>query len=457
MNALHVVILAAGQGTRMRSALPKVLHQLAGRPLLQHVVDTAVKLNSSAIHVVYGHGGEKVKLALQGQGLSFVEQKEQLGTGHAVEQAMPNIPDDAVVLVLYGDVPLVVPETLAMAVSTAADGGVGLLTMHLDDAHGYGRILRASGNVTGIVEEKDASEHQRTIREANTGILAAPSGQMRAWLSRLDRNNSQGELYLTDVIAMAAADGVEIETPHPGALEEVLGVNDRVQLSSLERWYQRREAERLMRAGATLADPARLDVRGHVEVGQDVFIDVNVVLEGSVQLGDGVTIGPNTTVKNSSIAAGATIFANCVIDEAKVGAHCLVGPFARLRPGADLGESARVGNFVEVKNTRLGVGSKANHLTYLGDADIGIDVNVGAGTITCNYDGANKHRTVIGDRAFIGSGVELVAPITIHPDATVGAGSTLGSDAPAGDLTVVRARARTIKGWKRPVKQPKKV
>lgn len=456
MKPLDVVILAAGQGTRMRSRLPKVLHELAGRPLLQHVVDTARGLSPRSVHVVYGHGGDRVRDCFANQDLRWAEQAEQLGTGHAVAQAMPQVEDDGVVLILYGDVPLVVQDTLEAATAPAQAGEVGLITMTLADASGYGRIVRDSaGEAVGIVEHKDATPEQLEIREANTGIIAAPAASLREWLSRMNNDNAQGEYYLTDVIAMAVGDGVAVRTVSAGAVEEVSGVNDRAQLAELERWYQRREAGRLMAAGATIADPARIDVRGEVTVGRDVYIDVNTVFEGRVILADGARIGPNCCVKDASIGEDAVIHPNSVIDSAQVGRGCLIGPFARLRPGAVLEEEVHIGNYVEVKNSRLGVGSKANHLTYLGDAEIGSKVNVGAGTITCNYDGANKHKTIIGDRAFIGSGVELVAPLVVHEGATVGAGTTLGSDAPAEQLTVARAKARSIKGWRRPVKQPK--
>ena len=457
MNSLDVVILAAGQGTRMRSRMPKVLHELAGKALLQHVVDTANALSPAGIHVVYGHGGDQVKAKFEGQAVTWAEQAEQLGTGHAVAQATPAISDDSVVLILYGDVPLVVVDTLQAAIEPAMSGDVGLVTMVLDDATGYGRIVRDdSGNVVAIVEQKDATPEQQAIREGNTGIMAAPAGKLKAWLGQMSNDNAQGEYYLTDVIEMATRDGIAVKAIQAGAVEEVAGVNDRRQLSELERWYQLREAQRLMAEGATLADPERVDVRGHLTVGRDVFIDINTVFEGNVTLADGVRIGPNCVVRDASIGEESVIHPNSVIDSAEVGPGCLIGPFARLRPGAVLEEAVHIGNYVEVKNTRVGVGSKANHLTYLGDAEIGTGVNVGAGTITCNYDGANKHRTVIGDRAFIGSGVELVAPIVVHEGATVGAGTTLGSDAPAEQLTVARAKARSIAGWKRPVKKPKK-
>ncbi len=454
MIPLHVIILAAGQGTRMRSALPKVLHAIAGRPMLEHVVRAAEGLAPTRIHVVHGHGGEAVRERLAHLPVEWVEQAEQLGTGHAVEQAMPGVPDGATVLVLYGDVPLIALDTLADTVRCAAGGELALITVHLDDPTGYGRILRAAdGRVTGIVEHKDATPAELRIHEGNTGILAVAAAPLRRWLSALDRDNAQREFYLTDVIGMAAADGVPIETVHPARTEEVLGVNDRIQLAALERAFQSRQAERLMREGASLADPARVDVRGEVVVGRDVWLDVNVVLEGRVELADGVRIGPNVVLRDCRLGAGTQVHANSLVDGAEVGAGVRIGPFARLRPGTRLADRVHVGNFVEIKNTTLGPGSKANHLTYLGDSEVGRDVNVGAGTITCNYDGAGKHRTVIGDGAFIGSGVELVAPVTVHAGATIGAGSTITRDAPPDQLTLERARQTTVPGWKRPQKK----
>ncbi|MFT5447541.1 MAG: bifunctional UDP-N-acetylglucosamine pyrophosphorylase/glucosamine-1-phosphate N-acetyltransferase [Gammaproteobacteria bacterium] len=457
MSELHVIILAAGQGTRMRSTRPKVLHCIAGEPMLKHVVRAALQLQPQRIHVVYGHGGSVVREQLADLAVEWVEQAEQLGTGHAVAQAMPCVPDGAQVLVLYGDVPLIEAQTLSKTVQLASDSGLSLITVQLDDAKGYGRIVRDSqGRTTGIVEHKDATCEQLKISEGNTGILATRADSLRRWLTALNSNNAQGEFYLTDVIAMAAAENLSIETVQPQRIEEVLGVNDRVQLASLERVYQLAQAERLMRDGASMADPSRVDVRGEVTTGNDVWIDVNVVMEGRVHLDDGASIGPNVTLRDCRIGANAQIFANCVIDDASVGAGAKVGPFARLRPGATLSRDVHVGNFVEVKNTTLGEGSKANHLSYLGDSDIGAGVNVGAGTITCNYDGANKHRTTIGDGAFIGSGVELVAPITVEAGATIGAGSTITRDAPADQLTLTRAKQATIRSWKRPQKKPSK-
>ena len=453
-SPLHVIILAAGIGKRMNSERPKVLHPLAGRPLLAHVVDTVQTIDAAQIHVVYGHGGNQVRAAMPDRDLAWVEQAERFGTGHAVRLAMPGVPDDAVVLALYGDVPLTAADTLRAAVEPARQGCFGLITVELDDPTGYGRILRdADRRVLGIVEEKDADTGQRAVNEINTGIVAAPAARLRGWLQALGNDNAQGEYYLTDIVGLAVADGVEVITAMPDSPDDVLGVNDRMQLAHLERVLQRRLADALMRDGATVADPTRLDIRGRVTVGRDVTIDVNVVLEGDVVLGDGVSIGPNTSIKGSDIGTGTTVLGHSFIEHSSIGAECRIGPFARIRPDTRLAEQVHVGNFVEVKNTRLGAGSKANHLAYLGDTDVGAAVNVGAGTITCNYDGANKHRTVIGDGAFIGSGVELVAPVTVEAGATIGAGSTISRDAPAEQLTIARARQTSIATWSRPVKK----
>ena len=452
MTPLHIVILAAGQGKRMRSDLPKVLHLLAGRPLLSYVIDAAKGLDAARVHVVHGHGGGAVREAMTGADVEWVEQREQLGTGHAVARAMPGIPDDATVLVLYGDVPLVSRATLHEA-ATLAGGGIALVTAVVADPNGYGRVVRdPAGLVRGIVEEEDASDGQRVIPEINTGILAAGAGKLRSWLDRLSGDNAQGEYYLTDVVACAVEDGLSVRTVPPETIEEVLGVNDRAQLAALERFHQRRLAETLMREGASLADPARTDIRGRVCTGRDVFIDVNVVLEGDVVLGDRVSIGPGCVIRDAVIEHDTEIRSHCVIEDARVGAACRIGPFSRLRPDARLARGVHVGNFVEVKNAALGEGSKAGHLAYIADSRIGRDVNVGAGVVTCNYDGAHKHTTVIGDNAFIGSGVMLVAPVTVHAGATIGAGSTIVKDAPPDALTLNRAPQKTIKGWKRPRK-----
>jgi bifunctional UDP-N-acetylglucosamine pyrophosphorylase/glucosamine-1-phosphate N-acetyltransferase len=456
MSSLVVVILAAGQGKRMRSSLPKVLHLLAGRPLLAHVVERALALKPDAVLAVHGHGGTRVRERLAHLPVGWVEQRRQRGTGHALAQAMPRIADDATVLVLYGDVPLVNPRTLSQVAAGASERTLGLMTAVFADPSGYGRIRRdAAGAITGIVEEGDASEDERAITEVNTGILAAPAAALRRWLSALDDGNVQGELYLTDVVGMAVAEGYTVHGIGPECVEEALGVNDRAQLAHLERYVQRLEAERLMAEGVTLRDPARLDVRGEVSAAPDVTIDVGVILHGRVVLEEGVSIGPYVVVADSEIGAGTEILAHCVLEGVRVASGCRIGPFTRIRPHTRLAEGVRVGNFVEIKESRIGAGSKANHLSYVGDSEIGREVNVGAGTITVNYDGAHKHRTVIGDGAFIGSGTELVAPIEIGPGATVGAGSTITKDAPPGKLTLARSRQVTVEGWRRPVKKPK--
>ena len=452
--ALHVLILAAGQGTRMKSAYPKVLQPLAGRPLLAHVLGRALGLGAHATHVVYGHGGDAVPAAFPDADVRWVLQAEQLGTGHAVAQAMPNIPDDAIVLVLYGDVPLIEAATLRPLVQAAGKGKLALLGVRLEDPTGYGRIIRdAGGRVVRIVEQKDASESELAVREVNTGILAAPAGRLRSWLAGLSNANSQGEYYLTDIVATAVAEGVPVDLMLAPTVAEVLGINDRAQLAGMETALRARITRDLMAAGVTLVDPARVDVRGRVDCGQDVQIDINAVFEGVVALADGVRIGPNVVIRNSRLGAGCVVHPNTVIEDADIGPNCELGPFARLRPGTQLAEGGKIGNFVEVKNSRLGAGSKINHLSYVGDAEIGTRVNVGAGTITCNYDGANKHRTVIGDDVFIGSNSALVAPVEIGAGATIGAGSTISKQAPPGQLTVARARQSTVRGWSRPVKK----
>jgi len=455
--ALSVVILAAGQGKRMKSDLPKVLQPLAGRPLLKHVIDTARALEADDIHVVYGHGGERVRETLASENVSWALQAEQHGTGHALQQAMPGVPDDHLVLVLYGDVPLVQASTLQRLIDAAAGGeALAILSVRMQDPTGYGRIVRdRAGNVARIVEHKDANQKERAIDEVNTGLMAGSARRMRDWLGQLKNDNAQGEYYLTDVVLMAARAGLKVNAILAEREDEVLGVNDKVQLAEVEAVYRRRRAQELMLQGVTLIDPARFDARGPVTVGRDVCIDVNVVLEGSVRLGNRVRIGPNVVIRDSEIDDDAEIHANCVLDRAKVGARAIVGPYARLRPDAVLGEEVHVGNFVEVKKSELKRGAKANHLTYLGDATIGEKVNVGAGTITCNYDGVNKWRTEIGAGAFIGSGTMLVAPVKVGVDATIGAGSTITKDAPDGKLTLERSKQVTIESWKRPVKQPK--
>ena len=455
--SLDIVILAAGQGTRMRSALPKVLHPVAGKAMLGHVIDTARALHPQSIQVVIGHGAERVREQLAADDLNFVLQAEQLGTGHAVAQALPQLSAERV-LILYGDVPLIEAGTLERLLAQVSDSQLGLLTVELADPTGYGRILRdAAGTVQAIVEHKDASDAQRAIREGNTGILAVPGKRLADWLGRLSNSNAQGEYYLTDVIAMAVADGLVVATETAQDEMEVLGANDRIQLAQLERHYQYRAARRLMAQGVTLLDPARFDLRGEVTAGRDVLIDVNVILEGKVIIEDGVSIGPNCVIKDSTLRAGAVVKANSHLDGAELGEGADCGPFARLRPGSVLGAKAHVGNFVELKNAVMGEGAKAGHLSYLGDAQVGARSNIGAGTITCNYDGANKFRTVLGEDVFIGSNSSRVAPLTLGDGATTGAGSTVTSDVPAGSLAVGRAKQRNIEGWKRPVKVSPKV
>ncbi len=453
---LEIVILAAGQGKRMYSDLPKVLHGLAGKPLLGHVLDTARALKPAAVHVVYGHGGDQVRAAFPHAGINWAHQAEQKGTGHAVAQAMPKVADKATVLVLYGDVPLIRSQTLQELLS-AAGSGLALLTAELSDPTGYGRILRdPDGQVVRIVESKDASPDEAAVREVNTGFLAVPAAKLKKWLAGLKNHNVQGEYYLTDIISMAVAEKVAITTRGPRDISEILGVNSKPELAQLERMYQKQQAEKLMQQGVTLRDPARLDVRGELICGRDVVIDVNVIFEGKVTLGDRVQVGPNNVIRDSHIGSGTIIHPNCVIEQADIGADCRIGPFARLRPETKLAAQVHVGNFVEVKKSDVGEGSKMNHLSYIGDTSIGSGVNIGAGTITCNYDGANKHRTVIGDNVFVGSNTALVAPVTVGAGATIGAGSVITKAAPAGELTLTRVPQVTKPGWKRPVKKAKK-
>ena len=451
---LSVVILAAGQGKRMNSDLPKVLQPLAGRPLLAHVIDAARAVGAADIHVVYGHGGERVREALHEDTLRWALQPEQLGTGHAVTQAMPGVADDALVLVLYGDVPLVRPETLRRLVAAAGAHTLALLSVRMKDPAGYGRVVRdRGGRVVRIVEHKDATAKERAIDEANTGLMVAPAAQLKRWLGRVKNENAQGEYYLTDVVVQAVKDGMAIEAIVADSEDEVLGVNDKQQLAEVEAVNRRRRAQELMAQGVTLVDPARFDARGPVEVGRDVYIDVNVVLEGTVKLGDRVRVGPNVVLRNCVIGADTEIFPSCVLYDAVVGERCNVGPFARFRPGAVLEDEVHIGNFVEVKKSRIKRGAKANHLSYIGDATVGQKVNVGAGTICCNYDGANKWPTEIGDGAFIGSGTMLVAPVKVGAKATIGAGSTITRDAPPDRLTLERGKQVTVEGWKRPEKK----
>jgi bifunctional UDP-N-acetylglucosamine pyrophosphorylase/glucosamine-1-phosphate N-acetyltransferase len=450
---LSVVILAAGQGKRMNSNLPKVLQSLAGRPLLQHVIRTAVELEPSNLYVVYGHGGAQVQAALPHEPVEWILQANQLGTGHAVMQAMCVIPDDHTVLVLYGDVPLIRSPSLKKLISLAEQGALAVLTVDLDDAAGYGRVVRgADGRVSAIVEHRDASPEQLEIRELNTGLMAAPAGRLREWLLGLGSNNSAREYYLTDVVAGAVQAGSRVDAVRADHASEVAGVNDKIQLAAVEALYRSEMADELMLAGATLADPARIDIRGDIEIGRDVFIDVNAVLTGKVRLGGGVKIGPNCLISDSQIGAGSEIYANSVIDHAVIGENCRIGPFARVRPDTILHDDVHIGNFVEVKKSEIGTGSKANHLSYVGDSRVGSGVNIGAGSITCNYDGQNKWPTVIEDGAFIGSGTMMVAPVRIGANSTIGAGSTITQHAPDGELTLTRAKQSTVAGWTRPRK-----
>lgn len=437
----------------MNSALPKVLQPLAGRPLLAHVIDYSRASGADDICVVYGHGGDEVRDAFADQPIRWALQEEQLGTGHAVQQAMPGTPAENMVVVVYGDVPLLRPDTINALVESCGKDGVSLLTVELDDPFGYGRIVRERGEIVRSVEERDASDEQKRITEVNTGVMCCRAERLAGWLGRLKNDNAQGEYYLTDVIGMAVADGVKVTGIKAGNQVEIMGINDKKQLAEAERALQRRRVDEMMAAGVTFADPARADIRGTLICGKDVFIDVNVVFEGDVSLGDNVRIGMNNLVRNSRIGAGTVIRANCHIEDATTGKNCIVGPYSRLRPGAELAGNVHIGNFVEVKKSTVGDGSKVNHLTYIGDTTIGKNVNVGAGTITCNYDGANKHRTTIGDGAFIGSGVELVAPVEVGKGATIGAGSTISKSTPDGKLTLARAKQVTVEGWKPPVKK----
>jgi bifunctional UDP-N-acetylglucosamine pyrophosphorylase/glucosamine-1-phosphate N-acetyltransferase len=461
--ALNVVVMAAGKGTRMKSALPKVLHRLAGTSLLQHVLNAAAETGADRTIVITGHGAEQVEAAVAASGALFARQMPQLGTGHAVQQALPLLPEaedaaDSTTLILNGDVPLLRPATARALVQACAGRHLALLTVVLADPTGYGRILRDErdpSRVLGIVEHKDASDAQRALREGYTGVMAAPTALLRRWVSALKNDNVQREYYLTDIVAMAVADGVPVVATQAADETEVLGVNSPLQLAELERRFQRRQAEALMEAGVRLADPARLDLRGSLACGSDVEIDVNCIFEGRVTLADGVRIGANCVIRDTFVAAGAVIHPYSHLEGATVGEGALVGPFARLRPGAELGPEVHIGNFVEVKNSTLARGAKANHLAYLGDATVGERVNYGAGSITANYDGANKHRTVIGDDVHVGSNCVLVAPVTLGAGATIGGGSTIAKDAPAGQLTVARAKQATIAGWQRPKKAAK--
>ena len=451
--SLSVVILAAGKGTRMRSSLPKVLHPVADKPMVSHVIESARQVNAENIYLVYGFGGDILKAQITGKDLTFVEQKEQLGTGHAVDMASPHLKDDEDVLVLYGDVPLTKASTIQNLISAKPVEGMALLTVELQDPTGYGRIIREKNSVVGIVEQKDATIEQLRINECNTGILLANGGDLKRWLSSLSNENAQGEYYLTDIIAMASNEGKTIATAHPETEIEVEGANNRVQLAALERAYQLRQAEELMIAGASLRDPQRIDIRGTLQVGQEVKIDINCIFEGNVELEDDVTIGANCILINCRIGKGAIIKPNSIIEDAIIGEIASAGPFARIRPGSELKRDAHVGNFVEMKKSVLGEGAKAGHLTYLGDAEIGAKANIGAGTITCNYDGVNKSKTIIGAGAFIGSNASLVAPGTIGDNATTGAGSVVVKDVENEALAVARGKQRNIADWKRPTKK----
>lgn len=452
--SLHVIILAAGKGTRMYSSLPKVLHPIAGKPMVSHVIATAKALNATQTHLVYGFGGDQLQARLVNESVIWVEQREQLGTGHAVAQAMPAIPDDADVLILYGDTPLIRTETLQTLLAAKPAQGVGLLTVTLANPAGYGRIVRdRQDQVIGIVEQKDASAEQLAIQEVNTGVIVAGARQLKDWLSRVTNQNAQGEYYLTDIIGMAAAEQVAIQTVQAPREEEVQGANNHLQLAALERYFQKIQADALMLKGVHLMDPARFDLRGTLECGQDVAIDTNVIIEGHVVLGDRVVIGTGCVLKDCTIAADSIVSPYTVMESSTLAEGCTVGPFTRLRPGARLGAKAHVGNFVEMKNARLGDGSKAGHLSYLGDSEIGKDVNIGAGTITCNYDGANKHKTIIGDNVFVGSDTQLVAPVSVGEGATLAAGSTITRDVGANELVLTRVKQTHITGWQRPTKK----
>ncbi|NNH86660.1 bifunctional UDP-N-acetylglucosamine diphosphorylase/glucosamine-1-phosphate N-acetyltransferase GlmU [Acinetobacter terrae] len=450
-----VIILAAGKGTRMRSNLPKVLQPLAGRPLLGHVIETAKKLNAANIITIYGHGGDKVQQAFAQENVQWVEQAEQLGTGHAVKVTLPVLPTEGVSLILSGDVPCVTQETLQRLLDAAAQTGIGIVTLTVDDATGYGRIVRENGQIQAIVEHKDANDEQRKIKEFNTGIYCVSNAKLHQWLPKLSNKNAQGEYYLTDIIAMAIVDGLEVASVEPELAFEVEGVNDRIQLAALEREFQSYQAKKLMQQGVHLIDPARFDLRGNLKVGQDVRIDINVIIEGDCEFGDDVEIGAGCVIKNTVIASGTKVQPYSIFDNAVVGSDAQIGPFARLRPGAKLANEVHIGNFVEVKNSSIGLGSKANHFTYLGDAEVGAGSNIGAGTITCNYDGANKYKTIIGDAAFIGSNSSLVAPVSIGNGATIGAGSVITRDVAENSLAFERSKQVAKENYQRPQKLKK--
>ena len=451
--ALSTIILAAGQGTRMRSDLPKVLQLLAGRPLLAHVLDCAATLAADDVCVVYGHGAEAVRSEFESNSLRWALQAEQLGTGHAIQQAMPDTPDENRVLVLFGDVPLLTPATCQRLIDETPYGDMAVLTVDMDDPTGYGRIIRERGNVSCIVEEKDAGPEEKAVREINTGVMVCPADKLKGWLDNLGNDNAQGEYYLTDAIAMAVNDGITVHGIKADSSIEVMGINDKKQLAEAERALQARLVDELMKDGVGFADPARVDIRGTLKCGNDVFIDINAVFEGDVELGDGVKIESNNLLRDTKLGAGTVLHSNCHLEGASTGQDCEIGPFARMRPGAELANNVKVGNFVEIKKSTVADGSKVNHLTYIGDTEIGKKVNVGAGTITCNYDGANKYKTTIGDGAFIGSGVELVAPVKVGAGATIGAGSTITKNVEDDQLALERARQKVVPGWNKPVKK----
>ncbi|QIQ20297.1 bifunctional UDP-N-acetylglucosamine diphosphorylase/glucosamine-1-phosphate N-acetyltransferase GlmU [Zophobihabitans entericus] len=453
MSKLSAIILAAGKGTRMYSDTPKVLHKIGGKSLIQHVIDTVLKLHADHVYVVYGYGKEQLQAELSSQPVTLVLQEQQLGTGHAVQQAIPHIKDDEDILILYGDGPLISVETLEMLIKNKPKQGISLLTVKLDDPTGYGRIIRHNDNITGIIEQKDATDEQRKIQEINTGIMLVTGKLLKSWLSKLTNNNSQNEFYLTDIIAMCYAEGYDITSTHPIDLHEVDGVNNRLQLINLERVYQQKKAKELLLAGVTIMDPNRFDLRGELYCGKDVIIDTNVIIEGTVRLGDRVYIGSGCILKNCTIENDSEISPYTVIEDSQLAAKCTVGPFARLRPGSQLAEKAHVGNFVEMKKATLGYGSKAGHLTYLGDTEVGSNVNIGAGTITCNYDGANKFKTIIEDDVFVGSDTQLIAPVTVKKGATIGAGTTVTNDIGENELVISRVKQQHITGWQRPTKK----
>ena len=453
MTKLSVVILAAGKGTRMYSDLPKVLHKIAGKPMVKHVIDTAKQLNAAQIHLIYGHGADLLKQRLADEPVNWVFQAEQLGTGHAMQQAAPFFADDENILMLYGDAPLITTETLQKLIAAKPENGIALLTVNLENPTGYGRIIRQDGNVTAIVEQKDANAEQLKITEVNTGVMVSDGASFKKWLARLDNNNAQGEYYMTDVIGLANQDGFKVVAVQATDMMEVEGANNRLQMAALERYFQRKQAQKLLLAGVSLTDPERFDLRGELEHGKDVEIDINVIIEGNVRLGNRVKIGAGCVLKNVEIADDVEIKPYSVLENAVVGEKAAIGPFSRLRPGAELAAETHVGNFVEIKQAKVGKGSKVNHLTYIGDAEIGCDCNIGAGVITCNYDGANKFKTVIGDNVFVGSDSQLIAPVTIADNVTVAAGATVTDNVEAGALVISRVRQRHISNWKRPTKK----